>query len=105
MYDFIGFIEEMELIDVPLNYKRFTWFFFLMAYQFLLFGGLISEWNVSGQWVGDRDISDHYSMWLMCSAKYWGLKPFKFINGWLDHDELCDYVAQQCKGFCVTCLS
>lgn len=40
-------------------------------------------------------ISDHCPIWLMCSRKDWGLKPFRVCNGWLDHVGFKDFVVLQ----------
>lgn len=48
---------------------------------------LMDLWKVKAQWIRDREVSDHCLVWLVSSNKNWGLKPFKFINGWLDHED------------------
>lgn len=62
--EFNCFIENMEVIDVPILGKSFTWFNAdgssrSRLDRFLLFERLISEWMISTQRVCDRDISYH----------------------------------------------
>ncbi|PNX98293.1 cysteine-rich receptor-like protein kinase [Trifolium pratense] len=87
----------MEIIDVPVTGKKFTWFSadgktMSRLDRFLLSEGFIDKSGVSGQWVGERDISDHCPVWLLCSNLNWGPKPFKFNNCWLEHAEFNRFV-------------
>ncbi|PNX97198.1 cysteine-rich receptor-like protein kinase, partial [Trifolium pratense] len=96
-WEFRQFVEGMELIDVPVTGKKYTWFSadgkaMSRLDRFLLSEGCIEKGGVSGQWVGDRDISDHCPIWLICSKLDWGPKPFKFNNCWLDHNEFKPFV-------------
>ncbi|MCH97275.1 LINE-1 reverse transcriptase like [Trifolium medium] len=96
-WEFRQFVEGMEVIDVPVTGKKFTWFsadgkVMSRLDRFLLSEGFIEKGGVSGQWVGDRDISDHYLIWLICSKLDWGPKLFKFNNCWLDHAEFKPFV-------------
>lgn len=65
--------------------------------RFLIFESVISSWQVSAQWVGDRDISDHCPIWLVCSNSDWGPKPFRFNNCWLEHKDFKAFV-EACWG-------
>lgn len=47
----------------------------------------MEEWNIKAQWIGSRDISDHCPISLVSSNKNWVRKPFKCINGWLEHKD------------------
>lgn len=83
--EFNNFILEMNIVDVPVMGKKFTWFnadgsALSRLDRFLLSDSLISEWQANAQWVGDRDISDHCPIWILCSTQDWGPKPFKFNN-------------------------
>lgn len=44
------------------------------------------------QGIGNCDISDHCSIWLLRSSKDWGPKPFCVFNGWFEHKEFKLYV-------------
>ncbi|MCH80366.1 LINE-1 reverse transcriptase like, partial [Trifolium medium] len=97
--EFCQFVESMELIDVPVTGKKFTWFSadgkaMSRLDRFLLSDNFIVKEEVSGQWIGDRDISDHCPIWLICSNLNWGPKPFKVNNCWLKHPEFKPFVAK-----------
>jgi hypothetical protein len=94
----------MEVIDVPVLGKKFTWFSadgksMSRIDRFLLSDGFISMFGISGQWVGDRDISDHCPIWLIVSSDNWGPKPFRVINGWFDHPEFLPFIESCWKGY------
>jgi hypothetical protein len=101
---FSHFVEEMEVIDVPVLGKKFTWFSsdgksMSRIDRFLLSDGFITKFGVSGQWIGDRDISDHCPIWLIVSNENWGPKPFRVINGWFDHPDFYSFVENCWNGF------
>lgn len=87
--EFAAFMEDMDLIDVPILGKKFTCLVSdgraSRIDRILLFDGLVSRWNVSAQWIGDRDISDQCPVWLVSSVLNWGPKLFRFNNCWLEH--------------------
>lgn len=90
--EFSSFINSMELTDVPVLDKKFSWFkpdssAMSRIDRFLLSDNLIAEWHVAAQWIGDRDVSDHCPVWLKIDDINWGPKPFRFFNCWLDHKE------------------
>lgn len=94
---FNQFISDMELIDVSVLGKKYTWFSGdgsakSRLDRFLLTEEAISTWKVAAQWVGNRDISDHCPIWLDCSSYDWGPKPFRFNNCWLQHKDFKDFV-------------
>jgi hypothetical protein len=62
--------------------------------RFLVSEGFIEKGSLSYQWVGDRDISDHCPIWLMCSNINWGPKPFTFNNCWLEHPKFFEFVKE-----------
>ncbi|PNY01857.1 cysteine-rich receptor-like protein kinase, partial [Trifolium pratense] len=101
---FNRFVEELEVIDVPVLGKKFSWFSadgrsMSRIDRFLLSDGFITTQGISSQWIGDRDISDHCPIWLMASPNNWGPKPFRVINGWLEHPEFLSFVENSWKGF------
>lgn len=102
--EFNSFIVEMEFIDVVVSGRKFSWFFsdgvsMSRLDRFLITDGLLSLWNVSGKWIGDRDISDHCPIWLIRSIKDSGPKPFLFINGLLKHSDFRPFVSSCWAGF------
>jgi exonuclease III len=101
---FNQFVNEMDVIDLPVLGKKFSWFSadgksMSRIDRFLLSDGLITRFGFSGQWIGDRDISDHCPIWLLASPKNWGPKPFRVINGWFDHPEFFSFVEHCWKSF------
>lgn len=87
----------MDFCDVTVYGEKFFWFCsdgvsMSRLDRFLISEGLISWWNVLGQWIGNRDISDHCSIWLLCWCKDWGSKHFCFINGWLEKSDFIPFV-------------
>lgn len=90
--EFLAFIEDMELVDVPVLGKKFTYFAsdgvtMSRLDRFLISEDFISRWRITAQWVGDRDVSDHCPIWLISSKANWGPKPFRFNNCWLEHKD------------------
>lgn len=59
----------------------------------------ISTWQISAQWVGARDISDHCPTCLACLVVDWGPKPFRFNNCWLEHKDFNSFVEESCRNF------
>ncbi|MCI19886.1 cysteine-rich receptor-like protein kinase, partial [Trifolium medium] len=96
----------MEVVDVPVLGKKFSWFSadgksMSRIDRFLLSDGFIVKHGISGQWIGDRDISDHCPVWLIVSPVNWGPKPFRVINGWLEHPDFLSFVETSWKSFAV----
>ncbi|KAI5447832.1 hypothetical protein KIW84_015326 [Lathyrus oleraceus] len=96
--DFEGFISSMNLVDVPMINKRFTWFNLdgsacSRLDRFLISEKLFDLWGVGGIVAGDRSISDHCPIWLNCNFVDWGPKPFKFFKGWCEHDDFIPLVS------------
>ncbi|KAI5415173.1 hypothetical protein KIW84_040576 [Lathyrus oleraceus] len=100
--DFEDFISSMDLVDVPLINKRFTWYNLdgsacSRLDRFLISEKLFDLWGVGGIVVGDRSISDHCPIWLNCNIVDWGPKPFKFFKGWCEHDDFTPLVSDVWK--------
>jgi exonuclease III len=97
MREFIEFISLMNLIDLPLLWRRFTW---VQPYsgaasrldRFLVSNGWLDAWGNVSQWALPRDVSDHCPIVLRYLAQLWGPKPFRFNNFWLDHKTLSSVV-------------
>ncbi|GAU51479.1 hypothetical protein TSUD_413680 [Trifolium subterraneum] len=63
--EFIQFIDALEVVYIPLKGKMFSWFnsdgsAMSRLDRFLVSEGFIEKDNLSYQWVGDRDISEHF---------------------------------------------
>ncbi|PNX59162.1 cysteine-rich receptor-like protein kinase, partial [Trifolium pratense] len=61
--------------------------------------GFIGKSGITGQWIGDRDISDHCPVWTLCSQNNWGPKPFRVVNGWLEHPDFKNFVDSSWKSY------
>lgn len=107
MVDFNAFVNEMNLIDPPLHGNKFTYFCSdgiaaSRLDRFLVSDGIMNLWQVKGQRVGKRDISDHCPIWLECSNLNWGPKPFRFNNCWLEHDGFKSFIVEEWKKIQIT---
>ena len=83
--EFNNFIDESQLIDVPLIGNKFTWFSpdgkaMSKLDRFLFSEGILNTWGIDNQKVLQRDISDHYPIVLSANNINWGPKPFKVNN-------------------------
>ncbi|XP_058733267.1 uncharacterized protein LOC131604869 [Vicia villosa] len=56
---------------------------------------MVNRWDVSGQMIGARDISDHCPIWIMTDQYNWGPKPFKFNNEWFSFDSFLPFVEKE----------
>lgn len=103
--DFMYFLDEMRVVEPISLGKRFSWNqpngpAASRIDRIILSKDLVERWNIRAQWIGLRDISNHCPIWLISSEKNWGPKPFKFINGWLDHVERKQFMEgkwKECK--------
>ncbi|CAK8570590.1 unnamed protein product [Lathyrus sativus] len=94
----------MELVDLPVVGNRFTWFSSSakcksILDRFLFSKGLIKEWNLDVQYVGDRYVSDHMPIWVKIYNSNWGPKPFKVFRCWFDHLNFMDFVRRERNSF------
>ncbi|XP_058726119.1 uncharacterized protein LOC131597438 [Vicia villosa] len=94
---FNKFINDMDWVDLPTIGDKFTWFksngkSMSRLDRFLLSESFIHDWRVEGQHIGERDVSDHASIWLKDNRKDWGPKPFKFNNLWFKHEDFTTFV-------------
>jgi hypothetical protein len=92
MSEFGDFVREMEVIDLPLLGRNFTWFHpngvsMSRIDRMLVSHGWLILWSNPTLWVLPRSISDHCALLLRSSAVDWGPKPFRFNNHWLLHKE------------------
>jgi hypothetical protein len=90
MREFGEFMETMDLVDLPLLGRRFTWFHPNGRSMSRIDKFLVSEewsdvWGVCSLWVLPRDISDHCPLILKKDNFDLGPRPFRFNNYWLEH--------------------
>ncbi|XP_028121642.1 uncharacterized protein LOC114318872 [Camellia sinensis] len=94
MGDFSNFISSLELVDIPMLGRRYTWGNcqiwsridrFLVNLEWM-------EWYKYKVWGLSRLFSDHSPILLMEDDRDWGPKPFKFINAWVLHPNFLEEV-------------
>jgi hypothetical protein len=90
--EFGDFVRDMELIDLPLVGRNFTWFHpngisMSRIDRFLVSDDWLGIWNNPVLWVLPRTISDHCTLLLKPSCVDWGPKPFRFNNHWILHKD------------------
>jgi hypothetical protein len=88
--EFRDFVNDMELIDLPVLGRQFTWAHpngvsmsridrVLMSEEWITLG------NNSALWVLPRSVSDHCPLMVRSSSSGWGPRPFRFKNFWLSN--------------------
>jgi hypothetical protein len=97
MTEFNDFLEELELWDLPLIGRRFTWCHPNGVSMSRLDRILISPawgdlWGDPSVRVLCRDVADHCPLVLRYCSDDWGPKPFRFNNYWLKHKDFKDVV-------------
>lgn len=93
---FAEFILMSDMVDVPFKGKNFSWFSGdgkskSRIDRFLLSSTVVDRWDVKGQLIGDRDISDHCPIWIIPDLN-WGPKPFFFNNEWFSFESFIPFV-------------
>ncbi|XP_058726536.1 uncharacterized protein LOC131597893 [Vicia villosa] len=99
---FSEFIDRSALVDIPCKGKKFSWFSedgksMSRIDHFIVSNKVVSRWEVMGQFIGDRDISDHCPIWILKDQRNWGPKPFKFNNEWFSFDSFIPFVEKEWK--------
>ncbi|XP_058776630.1 uncharacterized protein LOC131650952 [Vicia villosa] len=51
--------------------------------------------EIIGQFIGDRDLSDHCPIWLLSDKSNWGPKPFRFNNEWFSKYYFIPFVEKE----------
>lgn len=97
MEEFNEFISQMELLDLPIAGKRFTWYrpngkSMSRIDRFLISGAWLTYWPESSQLVLGRELSDHCPLLLRSVIRNWGPKPFRTLNCWLQDPRFKGFV-------------
>jgi hypothetical protein len=97
MREFDDFLESLELVDLPLVGRKYTWFHPNGISMSRLDRVLISSswfgcWGDPMVRVLERDVADHCSLVLRYSSDDWGPKPFRFKNCWLQSNDFKEVV-------------
>jgi hypothetical protein len=90
MVAFNSFITSLDLVDMPLVGRTFTWFHpngvtMSRLDRLLISSSWADVWGVPTVWVLSRDVADHCPIVLKYSNSDWGPKPFRFNNFWLQN--------------------
>lgn len=88
--EFSFFIHNMELLDVLTSGKKFTWIsvdgLSMSRFDcFLIFKDLFLGSNISLQWVGRHNLSDHCFILHKNDVLNYGRKSLRFFNVWIEH--------------------
>jgi hypothetical protein len=78
----------MELVDLPILGRRFTWFHTNGSTMSRIDRVLMSDdwlriWANPSLWVLPRTVSDHCPLVIRYNSADWGPRPFRFNNHWL----------------------
>ncbi|GKV32054.1 hypothetical protein SLEP1_g40687 [Rubroshorea leprosula] len=99
MREFNNFIQETELVDIPLVGRKFTWYqsngnSMSRIDRFLLSEGWLTKWSEARQWGLSRTVSDHCPILLKHKHIDWGPKPFKFFNAWFQQEGCMELIKE-----------
>ncbi|XP_058726233.1 uncharacterized protein LOC131597559 [Vicia villosa] len=97
---FVDFIWESGLMDITCKGKRYYWYSEdgrSMSWndRIIMLDIIMNRWNVVGQLIGERDISDHFPICLVLDEENWGPKPFKFNNKWFSNKNFIPFVEKE----------
>ncbi|WJX93090.1 hypothetical protein P8452_74658 [Trifolium repens] len=95
--EFRKFVEELELLDLPILGRKFTWYQASGRAMSRIDRILISDewshkWGSVTLWSLPREVSDHCPIILKYSHEDWGPRPFRFNNFWLENSKLVEIV-------------
>ncbi|EOY12746.1 Uncharacterized protein TCM_031281 [Theobroma cacao] len=112
MAQFSDFINDMNLIDIPLSGGLFTWTDNREAPtkcrldRFLISSEIILSFPAILQKILSRSLSDHNPITLIVDQRNWGPKPFRLFFHWLENKEFVaflkstwDLINQENSGF------
>ena len=92
MREFNCFVDRMELLDLPMQGRKFTWCNkeggerWSRIDRFLIDAAWLEVFNFK-VWGLPKMVSDHYPIILREDLRNWGPKPFKFFNTWCTYPD------------------
>lgn len=103
---FNEFIDSMELVDIPMSGKNFTWFrpngsSMSRLDRCLVTLAWLDSWPHCVQHVLDREFSDHCPIVLKHMDQEWGPKPFRVLNCWLKDPRFHKFVEDGWNGLVI----
>jgi hypothetical protein len=89
--EFNRFVSNLELLDLPVLGRKFTWCHPNGRSMSRIDRALVSSewlqlWGQQSLWVMQRSVSDHCPIILRCGDFDKGPRPFRFNNHWLQND-------------------
>lgn len=99
MKDFLNFCNDMELIDLPMLGRKYTWTnyqdhaIYSRLVRFLLSLHWLETFKVL-QWGLHRPISAHCPIVIIDDDHDWGPRPFRFLDIWLSNPK-CLIIAKE----------
>src|ERR1044072_6672323 len=104
MEGFNEFIDMMEIHDIPLIGRKYTWVrpngkAMSRLDRFLVSQEWLDRWPGSSQAALKGDVSDHFPLLFGVRDQNWGPKPFRVLNCWLQHPNFREFVLHKWKGF------
>lgn len=102
MEEFNMFIDNLDVLDIPLNGRIFTLYRPNSQSMSRLDRFLVSQdWVLSlpncTQLVMDRDFSDHCPILLRDVVHNWGPKPYRVLNCWFQNPSFRKLVEDSCS--------
>jgi hypothetical protein len=97
MVEFGEFVSDMELVDLPLLGRRFTWYHpngstMSRIDRVLVSHDWLDYWANPSLWVLSRTVSDHFPLVVRYNCVDWGPRPFRLNNHWLLHKDFQELV-------------
>lgn len=91
IFDFSSFIRDLNLIDLQMGGRKFTWYntngeSMSMLDRFLILQDMMPVLGSCTQIGLNRKISDHFPIILKSDSRDWGPRPFKSLNCWTEHE-------------------
>ena len=86
--DFVEWINDIGLIDMPLNGCKFTWRrmkSFSKLDRILVSLVWLQKFDALKLWGLNCSISDHVPLLLESQSINWGLRPFQSLDAWFSH--------------------
>ncbi|CAL0333597.1 unnamed protein product [Lupinus luteus] len=98
--EFAHFVEDMDLLDLPLAGSKFTWFVsngsaMSRLDRFLVDDSWLSSWGRLVQMGLKRVFSDHCPILLKNEIHDWGPSPFRTNNCWFSEGGFINFVASE----------
>lgn len=100
---FNNFIRELEVEDINILGRKFTWYHPNGIAMNRIDRVFVSEgwslaWGIGALWVLPRDVSDHCPLVLKGMVGEWGPKPFRFNNFWIENRKFKRVVEEAWRG-------